>query len=68
MPHVRAASLAGAGEGYGWAFARDNLCLMMEKVVTQAGDRSRYLGPDSGYVDDFVGVSLSNAESDAVYR
>ncbi len=68
MPHVRAVTLAGAGEGYGWAFARDNLCLMMEKVVTLAGDRSRYLAPDSGYVDDFVGVHLSNAESDAVYR
>lgn len=68
MPHVRASTLAGAGEGYGWAFARENLCLMVEKVVTLSGDRSRHLGPDSGYVDDFVGVRLTNAESDAVYR
>ncbi|MBK6459084.1 MAG: penicillin acylase family protein [Gemmatimonadetes bacterium] len=68
MPHVRASTLAGAGEGYGWAFARENLCLTMEKIVTLAGDRSRYIGPDSGYVDDFVGVRLTNVESDAVYR
>ncbi|MBK8057122.1 MAG: penicillin acylase family protein [Gemmatimonadetes bacterium] len=40
----------------------------MEKIVTLAGDRSRHIGPDSGYVDDFVGVRLTNAESDAVYR
>ena len=68
MPHVRASTLAGAGEGYGWAFARENLCLTMEKIVTLSGDRSRYIGPDSGYVDDFVGVRLTNVESDAVYR
>ena len=68
MPHVRAATLAGAGEGYGWAFARENLCLTAEKLITLAGERSRHLGADSGYVDDFVGVRLTNLQSDAVYR
>ncbi|MBK7907587.1 MAG: penicillin acylase family protein [Gemmatimonadetes bacterium] len=68
MPHVRATTLAGAGEGYGWAFARENLCLMLEKTVTLAGERSRSIGPDSSYVDDFVGVRLTNVESDAVHR
>lgn len=68
LPHVRAATLAGAAEGYGWAFARENLCLTVEKAVTLAGDRSRHLGADSGYVDGFVGGRISNAASDAAYR
>ena len=68
LPHVRAATLGGAAEGYAWAFARDNLCLTVEKFVTLAGDRTRYLGADSGYVDGFVGGWISNAASDAAYR
>jgi acyl-homoserine-lactone acylase len=68
MPHVRASSLAGVADGYGWAFARDNLCIMVEKAITLAGDRSRSLTPDSGYVDLFVGGRISNRSSDAVFR
>ncbi len=68
VPHIRAGQLAGAADGYGWAFARDNLCLMVEKAVTLAGDRSRYWGPDSGYVDGFVGGRIANRSSDAVFR
>lgn len=68
VPHVTSSSLAGVAEGYGWAFARDNLCLLVEKAVTLAGERSRWLGPDSGYVDLFVGGFIRNAASDAAYR
>lgn len=68
VAHVRAGTLAGAGEGYGWAFARDNLCLMVEHAVTLAGDRSRLFGADSSYVDGFLGARVGNVDSDVMYR
>lgn len=68
VPHIRASTLRGAGEGYGWAFARENLCLMVENAVTLAGDRSRVFGADSGYVDGFLGSRVGNADSDLMYR
>ena len=68
VPHVRATTLAGAGEGYGWAFARDNLCLMLDKTVTLAGERSRYFGADSAYFDGFLYGTVGNAASDVFYR
>ncbi len=68
VPHVRAGSFEEVAEGYGWAFARDNLCLLVEKAVTLAGERSRWLGADTGYVDVFVGTYIRNAASDAAHR
>jgi acyl-homoserine-lactone acylase len=68
VAHVRATSLRGAGEGYGWAFARDNLCLMVNNAITLAGDRSRIFGVDSSYMDGFLGARVGNRVSDVMYR
>ncbi|MCC7054360.1 MAG: penicillin acylase family protein [Gemmatimonadaceae bacterium] len=68
VAHVRAGTLRGAGEGYGWAFARDNLCLMVDNAITLAGDRSRTFGADSGYVDGFLGSRVGNVDNDVMYR
>jgi acyl-homoserine-lactone acylase len=68
VAHVTATTMRGAGEGYGWAFARDNLCLMVDNAITLAGDRSRVFGADSGYVDGLLGSRVGNLESDVAYR
>lgn len=68
VAHVYADDLAGAAEGYGWALARDNLCIVAERMVTLAGERSRHLPPDGTYFDAFAGGALSNADSDAAFR
>ena len=45
IPHILAHDWAGLGFGYGYAFARDNLCTMANDYVTVEAQRSRYFGP-----------------------
>lgn len=68
VAHVRAGTLEAAGEGYGWAFARDNLCLLIDKAVTLAGERSTRMGGDGSYVDGLAGGVIPNRVSDVAYR
>jgi len=72
VAHVKADDFQGAGYGYGWAFARDNLCLAVDHAVTLAGERSKYLGADKSYFDLFAniegGTNVTNEESDTFYR
>jgi acyl-homoserine-lactone acylase len=67
VAHIKADDFEGAGFGYGIAVARDNLCIMAERTITIAGERSRRLSPDEGYVDLFAGGRISNVDSDAAY-
>lgn len=46
VPHVLAKDLAGAGFGFGYAFAREELCTVADRWVTVRGERSRYFGPE----------------------
>lgn len=46
VPHIRAADDRGIGFGIGYAYARDNACLLIEEVLTARGERSRYFGQD----------------------
>jgi len=68
VAHVRAATLEAAGEGYGWAFARDNLCLLVDKAVTLAGERSARIARDGNYQDGLAGGVIPNRVSDVAYR
>ncbi|WP_394619813.1 penicillin acylase family protein [Lentzea sp. JNUCC 0626] len=51
IPHVLAGDYRGAGEGLGYAFAQDNVCVMAEIVVTLAAQRSRWFGPENAASD-----------------
>ncbi|MDR6232852.1 penicillin acylase family protein [Pseudomonas oryzihabitans] len=44
IPHIRATDERGLGYGIGYAYARDNACLLLEEAMTARGERSRYLG------------------------
>ncbi|HUQ55802.1 penicillin acylase family protein [Lentzea sp.] len=55
IPHVRASDYRGVGQGLGYAFAEDNLCVMADIVVTLSGERSRWFGQE-------------NPDSDLYYR
>lgn len=72
VAHVRADDFEGLGYGYGWAFARDNLCLAIEHAVTLSGERSATMGPDGTYFDLFTnlgtGSQVSNIDSDVFFR
>lgn len=66
IPHVKAEDFGGLSYGYGYAFAEDNLCILLEEIMTARGERAKYLGDkpyDLGNTD-----SRSNIASDAVYR
>jgi acyl-homoserine-lactone acylase len=44
IPHVQADSDHGLGYGIGYAYARDNLCLLADEVLTVNGERSQWQG------------------------
>ncbi|MDF3931824.1 acylase [Pseudomonas citronellolis] len=46
IPHIEAADERGLGYGIGYAYARDNACLLAEEIVTARGERSRWFGLD----------------------
>ncbi|MEZ5958583.1 MAG: penicillin acylase family protein, partial [Hyphomonadaceae bacterium] len=68
IAHIQADTFEGAGRGYGWVLARDNLCVVVERTITLAGERSRHLRAQDTYLDPFAGGAVSNVDSDAVYR
>ncbi len=66
VPHVKADDFGGLGYGYGYVFAEDNLCILLEEIMTARGERAKFLGDkpyDLGQTD-----SRSNIVSDAVYK
>lgn len=68
VAHIEAETYEGAGRGYGWALAQDDLCVVVERTITLAGERSRSMPAQDTYVDPFAGGTVSNVDSDAVYR
>jgi len=68
VAHIHARDYHGAGFGYGWALARDNLASVVERMVTIAGERSCSMPADGSYFDVFAGSDISNLDSDAAYR
>jgi acyl-homoserine-lactone acylase len=67
IPHVRASNWGSLGYGYGYAFARDNVCTLARDVIESNGQLSRFFGPDGGKLEsDFVWALLnSDAETEA---
>lgn len=47
VPYITADSLEGIAFGSGYAFARDNACILADQVVRFNSQRSRYFGPDA---------------------
>ncbi|NDE86298.1 MAG: acylase, partial [Gammaproteobacteria bacterium] len=59
VPHVTASDYAGLGLGIGYASAEDNLCELMDRMLTVRGERAKYFGP---------GDKDANVVSDAYHR
>ncbi len=66
LPHIKANDYAGLGYGYGYAVARDQLCLLADRVRTLRGERSAEFGPEDTALVGFL--PLSNLDSDLFYR
>ncbi|WP_084307232.1 acylase [Phytopseudomonas flavescens] len=63
VPHIRAADERGLGYGIGYAYARDNLCLLADEVLTVRGERARFLGREG-----HSSSGLDNLSSDLFFR
>src|SRR5215471_10441415 len=65
IPHILARNWADLGFGYGYAFAKDNLCTMANDYVTVEAQRARYFGPKGSYIESAV---ENNLESDIFWQ
>jgi acyl-homoserine-lactone acylase len=68
IPHINAPDFGSLGYGYGYAFAQDNLCTMMEDLVAIRGERSKYWGGEGSYVIPAVPVAPNNVDSDFFWK
>ena len=68
IPHILAHDWASLGFGYGYAFAKDNLCTMANDYVTVEAQRSRYFGPTGVDIQRGNGVVVSNLDSDLFFQ
>src|SRR6516165_794257 len=66
IPHILAHNWADLGFGYGYAFAKDNICTMAGGYITVEAQRSRYFGPDGSYFGS--GGLENNLESDFYFQ
>src|SRR5215813_3265318 len=66
IPHILARNWADLGFGYGYAFAKDNICTMANGYTTVEAQRSRYFGPDGSYIG--TGGLENNLESDFFWQ
>lgn len=70
IPHITARDERSLGYGIGYAYARDNACLLADEIVTVRGERARYFGArgqSSAQLDnltsDFFFTWLNDAQS-----
>ncbi|MFI9363314.1 penicillin acylase family protein [Kitasatospora sp. NPDC053057] len=68
IPHIIAADLAGLGEGYGYAAAKDNICTLADTYLMVNAQRSRYLGPDGKASPGQNQNTTTNLNSDLYFQ
>ncbi|GAB2623829.1 penicillin acylase family protein [Streptomyces capparidis] len=67
VPHITASNFEDLGYGYGYAAARDNLCVLAETYLTVDAQRSRYLGADAP-AGRGLGVARDSLTSDLYFQ
>ena len=66
VPHIEASGPYGLGLGYGYAFARDNICAIADDYTTVNAERSRWFGPDG--ISDRPAAASTNLASDLFWK
>lgn len=46
VPHVKGDNLESMSYGVGYAFARDNMCILADQIVKYNSQRAKFFGPD----------------------
>ncbi len=47
VPHITADNLESMSFGVGYAFAKDNMCILADQIVRYNSERAKYFGPDA---------------------
>ena len=68
IPHLEARDWASLGYGYGYAVASQTICTLADVYTTVRAERSRYFGPDAGYVYRANGSTVVNLNSDFFFQ
>ena len=68
VPHISGKNYGDLGFGYGYAFAKDNICTMAEQYVTVRAERSKYFGADKSYLQRGNGFTSNNLNSDFFWQ
>ncbi|MEA2497181.1 MAG: acyl-homoserine-lactone acylase [Thermoleophilaceae bacterium] len=68
IPHITGKNFGDLGFGYGYAFAKDNVCTMADQYVTVRAERSKYFGTDKAYVQRGNGTTVNNLDSDFFWQ
>lgn len=68
VPHITAADHGSLGYGLGYAFAEDNLCVMMDDIITNRGERAKYFGRAGSYTIAVHGTTAKNVDSDFFWK
>lgn len=71
IPHIRAhkeGDFGSLGYGYGYAQAEDNLCVLMDDIVTINGQRARHFGADGTYTIHANDATANNVDSDFFWK
>jgi acyl-homoserine-lactone acylase len=68
IPHITAKTYEGAGYGYGYALAQDNICELADTYLTVRAERSRHFGPGETYASRGNGANFRNGDSDAFFQ
>lgn len=59
IPHIQADDWGSLGYGFGYAFSRDNVCVLARDLVTATGTQSKFFG---------VGNANANLAADVTYK
>lgn len=71
IPHVAATrngDFASVGYGLGYAFAEDNMCSLLNDIVTIRGERALFFGRDGTYTIPANSSTANNVNSDFFWR
>ncbi len=68
IPHIEARDYPSLGYGYGYSIAKETICTLADTYTTVRGERSRFFGPDKGYVFRGNGASVNNLTSDFFFQ
>ncbi len=68
IPHIKAADYGSLGYGYGYAQAEDNVCVVLEELLTNRGERSKYFGGNGRVLLIGNSGSASNIDSDFFWK